>query len=1016
MREGWRDTSSRLLILTRQINVVDMEQIVLELPPPPLPPPVDPADGGETLADAEFEMLSLDLVPVADAEVEQIPLEPAQKVRKKQIQLGAMFGWSSCAKRITDEQLADHAAAETSMQMARSQIVAERLHEPDLDVGPPVKNGSRDRFGNLRSKVGGRPKKNDEDPKKRARANRKMPGEILRKEFPATELLRMIKDVKEKEEKFWEMHGPPAEMGTQERNFQERGLAGVWRSTWPSWTKKQIKALLRDEDRLKERVFKLKLAAGHKGETVQKGRRDSRLMPACRGMRAQGGGRKNKYLKFWAMVKSWHQFERIMGKTVDLEDVWVEFKSRVQNEIAILQILDEKTKLGSAGKVWLHEMTDRLQKLEGSSKYRETYLQRLCLWGQMSVGRPSRYTDLTPQQEQINWEITHQGFDYAQWLAAFGSADQLKAHIADVPKFCERRQETALIFTDQVPVWIKIGNKKVVFSAGDRCKKSSGSKKMTGGQKLPQMTQALQAVEQLSDQIAADGQSQTRGPQKSGDDKFRITLECRQAVLNWFGDEDPVGVILPSILVLWGVHCRLSNITADRRWKEDETIVIAGIEIHRKKGQKIPTGMMNDMLDLRDARPELLKDHVVMQQPSATVDEVIVGWCMEDLMTRFPQFVLQRDLVAGALSNSAKLAAKIAHAICSWIGPQMTPVAQLTDTDVAFILKSFMKRSKDRLIQQMKKRAQQSMDEVSFRCDAFEIATICAESHQALVQRNADTKLILKALRRNGQFAWRPDLAAGKLVKVDDQPWAAGMKMGSHRYPQTWLNSRYDWLDKDLVPIQPDWRRTLKHQQSLEDQPVEVAAEIAMKHFAKDQYSWDEDRFTHDYVVTVSGVEIKVPVLDLEFDEMGAMPKELEELLKVGYKDRDLKPVDELLQKKLCKKKMDMRSSESLSRMRLALCGFADELHAGLEADLKKKTRMEVFRKLKFVATSSKSSKKKALKGIKKNLSKMLKKKKVITYNGKLCVVHRLIRALSASSFAEVLYRGSHRALCRAAC
>ena len=220
----------------------------------------------------------------------------------------------------------------------------------------------------------------------------------------------------------------------------------------------------------------------------------------------------------------------------------------------------------------------------------------------------------------------------------------------------------------------------------------------------------------------------------------------------------------------------------------------------------------------------------------------------------------------------------------------MTPVVQVTDTDVAFVLKSFMKRSKDRLIAQMKLRAQQTGYEMSFRCDAFEMATICAESHQDLVQRNADTKMVLKALRRNCQFAWRADLAAGKLVKVDDQAWAASMKMGSHRYPQTWLDSRFDWLDKDLVPIQPDWRRTLKDLKGLEKHSVEDAANVVMEHFAKDQYSWDEDRFTHDYVLKVCGLEISVPVLDLQFDEMGAMPEELAELLKTSHRYRGQKP------------------------------------------------------------------------------------------------------------------------------
>jgi len=176
---------------------MEIEEIVPELPLPPPPPPDVPPDDGDQLTDVVVEMLAMDLGPVGDGEVEQIPLEPPTKARKVQVQLGAMFGWSSTAKRITDEQLADVAAAERSMQMARSHIVAERLQEPDPDVGTPVKNGSRDRFGNLRSKVGGRPKKDPALAKMNPTANRKKPGERLRREFPAAELLRMIKNVKD---------------------------------------------------------------------------------------------------------------------------------------------------------------------------------------------------------------------------------------------------------------------------------------------------------------------------------------------------------------------------------------------------------------------------------------------------------------------------------------------------------------------------------------------------------------------------------------------------------------------------------------------------------------------------------------------------------------------------------------------------------------------------------------------------------------------------------------------------
>ena len=200
--------------------------------------------------------------------------------------------------------------------------------------------------------------------------------------------------------------------------------------------------------------------------------------------------------------------------------------------------------------------------------------------------------------------------------------------------------------------------------------------------------------------------------------------------------------------------------------------------------------------------------------------------------------------------------------------------------------------------------------------------------------------------------------------------------MGSHRYPQSWLASRFDWLDAKNVPIQQDWRRTLKDPQGLKEQEQEVATKKVMKFFAKDQYTWEDDRFTQDHIVTVCGTEIKIPVLELEFEEITAMPKELAELLQTSHRDRMRKPADELLQKTLGK--IATRSSaESLSRMRLAVCGFADELHAGLNEELKKKTRIEIFRALRFVArTPAKGTKKIVQKISKKLTAKMLAKKK----------------------------------------
>ena len=73
------------------------------------------------------------------------------------------------------------------------------------------------------------------------------------------------------------------------------------------------------------------------------------------------------------------------------------------------------------------------------------------------------------------------------------------------------------------------------------------------------------------------------------------------------------------------------------------------------------------------------KEVIVMQQPSATVDEIIVGWGLEDLSERFPQVVLQRDLLSGALSSRARVACYLLQILECWVGPGMTAVLQVRD-------------------------------------------------------------------------------------------------------------------------------------------------------------------------------------------------------------------------------------------------------------------------------------------------------------------------------------------------
>ncbi len=75
---------------------------------------------------------------------------------------------------------------------------------------------------------------------------------------------------------------------------------------------------------------------------------------------------------------------------------------------------------------------------------------------------------------------------------------------------------------------------------------------------------------------------------------------------------------IPPIFIGHGVHCRMSSISDDRKWLDDEEFTVAGHTTVRKKGQKVGGNLMAHWSALRASNPQFFKDVVVVQQPSAT--------------------------------------------------------------------------------------------------------------------------------------------------------------------------------------------------------------------------------------------------------------------------------------------------------------------------------------------------------------------------------------------------------------
>ena len=121
--------------------------------------------------------------------IDQIFVTPKKKARGEEIMVEAAVARASPVK--IDEEIA---RAETAAAMGREF----------------VKNGSRDRYGNLRSNQGGRPKKVVQQILKQ-KSNRKAPGVRTRSERGATEKLKMIAEMEQICKKVREAHAGRSE-------------------------------------------------------------------------------------------------------------------------------------------------------------------------------------------------------------------------------------------------------------------------------------------------------------------------------------------------------------------------------------------------------------------------------------------------------------------------------------------------------------------------------------------------------------------------------------------------------------------------------------------------------------------------------------------------------------------------------------------------------------------------------------------------------------------------------------
>jgi len=340
-------------------------------------------------------------------------------------------------------------------------------------------------------------------------------------------------------------------------------------------------------------------------------------------------------------------------------------------------------------------------------------------------------------------------------------------------------------------------------------------------------------------------------------------LEARQGIADYFATDPtvkPTSHVLPSILVLKGQYAQLDNIDDNHKFVQDLTFWIGDVKKVQKQGASAGK-LMWSLVELRKEKPEAFKGLVVYQQPAAFVDEIIQAWMIKDSASRVPQAIHQRDLFAAALTQTSRNGMKLAQQLESFIAPKMTPVLQLTDTDIAFIMKRVADQTKGQIARELRARAVVDQEKAVLDNLSLEnIIRIAREAHEGVEKRNAELNLILAGSRRNGMLSYRPDFAQNKLVRSDSQDWAKSLPEGSHRMKESWLDDRYTWNDADGKPVGADWSK------------IDNATTVA--DLAEADYSSKLDKFTSTHSVRIGGNMIEVPVVEIEADQQSIVPKE----------------------------------------------------------------------------------------------------------------------------------------------
>ena len=175
-------------------------------------------------------------------------------------------------------------------------------------------------------------------------------------------------------------------------------------------------------------------------------------------------------------------------------------------------------------------------------------------------------------------------------------------------------------------------------------------------------------------------------------------------------------------------------------------------------------------------------------------------------------------MFAGGLSQSCKRMSVVCDQLLTFIAGKMTPVMQITDVAVAFLLKKWIEATKAEL--RREKRGNQDFEAGAFedrpkeaKRGAEDLMTILGRSWKRMREQDEDEQpeRLLKAARMCGWLSYRADPARKVLIRCDEEDWMKGREQElpeeSQRHPQAWWAERYRWIKEEGEPMRPDYKK-----------------------------------------------------------------------------------------------------------------------------------------------------------------------------------------------------------------